>query len=680
MRVLTAAAWGVCACILLGCGGGGGSSAETGVPSNTATPSSLVPAAPALGAVVATDATAWYPLRPGAKWHYRGSSSQWITGQPPPPSYAHTYFTDDLSHVASGGSGVIETNSNAFDGGSSQSEVTHVSGSVVSASVNTTTLASRGQRAALGLTPANLPLRKSLAVGTGTQPMATPAASSSNAAALLRSPIQVGDQWTLRELRGASAEEDFDGDGRVDTYDEGFYARVVGAEQIDLQSLKGVSAVRVDYVQRIVVHFTATRSSSEVIETRMSTWYAQHIGVVKTQLDEPTASSDQRHIVVEVLDTWDGVTEGIGALPSQPGFAVVNGVTGDRLGAPLDVLGLDDHALVLTPLNGAQLVDGISLSVVDGRGRVQETHHYPGAVFLEPRLVRAGTGAMVVGRAWSGDAGWIAMTLDARGANASAPFYLSRGLSSGQDTFQVASDGSRIWVLWKEAGATPTDNTLERMHLAAYDAAGNTVVATRTLDDMPDIRDLSLAASDGKGLAGWTVLIDGARTIRYVRLDGATSGPVQTGPATIERPVAWVAGAIRGFYRPRDALNLVLDEAGSVPMDANGDVVLQRWHPNEGVPEIQWGVNAVSGETAGSLVALQAAYLSYWPEEPFSTYTVVISSYQRVQGAWQPSLIGRAAWADMGNPQYVVPLGNQVLVVGYDYQGRMLAGTVWRRQ
>jgi hypothetical protein len=236
---------GLFALTLGACGGGGGDSSAPAPQT-----SGLVPAAPALGATLVSDATALRPLIPNGVWTYQGTESG--AGAP------SVTYTNTVTHQAAAGGAVSESGTNQANLGSYTQSVSHRSGEVH--------------------------ISSTLDLGNG---------QSETADQLeLRSPVRVNDQVTILDAGGLDLGSDLDGDGRNELLDIASYSRVIGQETIDLVNNPGISAVRVTTF--VVARVRATRGQSGTDTSTVDTWYAQGIGIVRINTDLPTTTGARR--------------------------------------------------------------------------------------------------------------------------------------------------------------------------------------------------------------------------------------------------------------------------------------------------------------------------------------------------------------------------------------------------
>ncbi len=458
---------GFCAA-LAGCGGGGGGGGEGGGPGPGPVTSGLVPAAPAVGSVLAADATAWRPLRPGAEWIYAGTQTD---GAAPARAYIAR------TRHAAAATGVTET-VDAADG---------------------------EPPAVLGITAEAGQVRVSDPGFDGLLP-----AGQAFVWVELASPVRANEQRTLLDLGDIDLATDLDRDGRNDRSDVAAWITVIGFEELRIPAqATPLRTLRVDTTA--AVRLRLTRDGVQPVQRlEISTWYAEGIGVVRVRERDVVTGSVRDH----ALQFWNGVTRGLGLFGPEP--VTVNGLDPffrGRLGAVRAALPVDGGAaaLALTDAQDFDRRDQAQLVRLDPWGRLQSrvvlpiSRGTPESEFNRPRLLADGTGALVL-------TGLGAAPPDASFFNSYARVIRvdGRGNPVGPDTGAVwefanvrggietvVSDGSRIWFVFRREGSS-VDLTDLVVHVRAPDGRELAPPATVLLD--APIQRLSAAASPGQGL------------------------------------------------------------------------------------------------------------------------------------------------------------------------------------
>lgn len=443
--------------VLAACGGGGG-----GGSGDIGSGDSLVPPAPPVGAVLYADASVLRPLRDRAEWKYRG---QHVPG----PGLGTTYYTSRVTHAASAG-GVTETSAGIFLEGTDSIAVSIVGGSV------------------------NVQLTDPLGIGAG-QTVVFPE---------LRSPVRVDDQYTQLELRNVSA-GDLDGDARDDFVDIAVYSRVIGMEDVTLPELgRTVSALRVDMTQiaRVTGSFDNVPS---IISAVQSTWYLPGVGVVRRKLTDTSATGAGTITYDEQLYSWDGVTEGLGAVgPSRLRVPVGSPVgAGLFLPSPLSATVIGDKALIATRTLRSADQTSLTIGVLDQRGNPVAVREYPGwlvsPIHEKPRLHAINDNlALLTHPIVSPSTGLYDLRLqriDSSGAPLSSDVTLPVGAAGD---VVPAWDGQVLWLTWRSG---------QSIYLRPHSTDGTPLAAARTVDTVSTGAVLTLplmAASNGRVLLTWT--------------------------------------------------------------------------------------------------------------------------------------------------------------------------------
>jgi hypothetical protein len=221
----------------------------------------LVPAAPPIGVTLYSDATVLRPMVPGAIWQYEGVDSD------------GTGYSSTVSQAAQS-VGVMESSSNAFNGGARGLHLAAVDGNVVQLD---------GLDASGGFVDYDDPVE-------------------------LRSPVRVNDQFVIFELHDEASLSDSDGDGVGESFDMAMYRRVIGLETVRLAGLADQQAVRVDTVLAARAVLSRTALVQPVFTETTSTWYAPSRGIVRQTRTfvGPTGGS---LVTSENLTGWSGLPD-----------------------------------------------------------------------------------------------------------------------------------------------------------------------------------------------------------------------------------------------------------------------------------------------------------------------------------------------------------------------------------
>lgn len=453
--------------VLGACGGGGGGGVDT--PSGgDGVMTSLVPAPPTLGAVLVDDAAQLRPMRSGATWRYQGVA----TGN---ATYASKI------QVSGSGPAFTEDRQFVFNGGTDTATVTVANGTVTT--------------------------REMIDVdGSGT--------GQDISYVELRSPVREGDQIVVFDRRDVQTAGDIDGDRVNDRADVAAYSRVIGWESVELPALgRAVRAVRVDTAMAVRFTRSSDRQVLPALTAVQSIWYLPQVGIVRLRTTQPDTSTPGVVDSDESLVSWDGVTDGLGALSPVPGRLHVDGQpTGEWLGRPLAAVGLGDRALVVNAVYSSHdASQGATISIVSSRGQVQSIRTIDGFVTRSAlKLVRLGTGAALI---WGernaldprDTSTYIRMLrFDGQGLIRDAmPGVL---LTIGIDGAEVAAayDGSRLWLMWAVFDAAEPTNKV-KLVARAFGDDGVPLMAPVVVASTPHggQGSLALAARDGSVVATW---------------------------------------------------------------------------------------------------------------------------------------------------------------------------------
>jgi hypothetical protein len=636
------------AAALSACGGGGGGTGSAGVVQTAPTgpvTSGLVPDAPAAGPSLYADAAPLRVLRDGAVWTYHGVKLPNGDG-----AYANQriVYTNVVKH-ATAGVGVSESGNNAFNTGAESSGVRFEGGAYKSST--------------------------GLATSEKTAPLAIDMIE-------LRSPVRLNDQYVSFDKHIADSGADYDGDKVNDAIDVAIYSRVIGEETLDLPNRRQVKTVRVDMTFRARVTSSANHSYSPVYESVRSTWYAPGIGIVKARLEEPnTAAGAPNSVVTEVLENWDGLTEGLGH----------TGLAGTSLPFPIDAVGFDTHAVVATSILNQPDYAGIALTQLDARGKVVAMRNYtladlfPGVQnFREPRLLRVGDELRVLAVT---DSSVSMAAFDSTGQRILRPSVTlvsdPRLILVADDlTYRMVADGAGIWISWGRLTQDAYSQGRALM-LQHFDANAQPVVAPRVLSNASwgTLSDFNMAIDGARLAVSWRE--QGGSTARHLALIDTGSGALLTDKSldslqacTHVNTLALAPGLAMTCWGNAQALR-------AARLDANGDPVLSAGTTlATDTIKAPWLMplndDTVFGGNTGKLAASTRQTDKYWPEDDYATALTSVFQTRGSDGplaASEPVLLARIA--PPMNVQRIIKLGNRLLLVGRDDFYNLQTTTVW---
>jgi hypothetical protein len=575
--------------LIASCGGGGG---EAG-PQTT---SGLLPAAPAPGAQLFADSSVLRPMRAGASWMYRGVDG----GLSVPRVYYNT-----VSHEAVAGSaGVVESHTNLFKSGG---------GSV-------------------GLVPGGSGVRliEGFSLGGG-----APQVLDSFE---LRSPLRLNEQYTVLDVRITDSGIDVDGDGKPEIVDIAAYRQVMGMETLTLPYLASFQAVRVDFITVARVTLSSNNFVGPVVRIVQRTWYAEGIGVVRRDQEEPdsTVTPNGTRVISEELVYADLLGSGIGITPVKPANVrpnnppaqageVVHTVAGSGLA-------LDDRVVVIGSLN----VPGVGLRALDLRGNVIANRQLVGAGTDywrgQHRFVASGSNVLLVVEPQdSEDEPYRLVRFDAdlNGTDliGAALDLGPSDLSNGLERWVVAVAGGQdvVWVLW----ARHFDSTGQfELLLRGFDLSGMPVTPEHQLDSGGPFADWKMSANGNTMVASWRHLGVGARYAVVIgeqtapRIGTLTSTPQLAAAGDLPlMPVA--TGGLpaliwSGSIEPPQAIEknlhgVRIDATGTVLRSNGGaldsEVITAAW-PGTGVIDTNTPMFSAGG-SQGRLVAFTQGSINY---------------------------------------------------------------------
>ena len=638
-----------------GCGGGGGGS---GTPagaggSGASTPgqpggtSGLVPVAPALGATLYAEAAPLRVLRAGAVWTYHGIDK-------PAGESASEFkaYTNTVTH-ATVGNGIVEQGTQPFNSDPESNPIRYEGGSYISTN----------QIAFSAKTPAQ-------AIDV----------------IELRSPVKVNDQYVSVDKHIADGGADLDGDNVNDALDVAIYSTVIGEEAVDLPNRRQVKAVRVDMHLRARATLSKTGTTSPVYDAVQSTWYAPGVGVVKTRVDEPNRMAGlPNHVVTEILENWDGVTEGLGhtatvAADSSPASAPLQYFMG--------AVGFDTHAVAVGDIPDQPQAAGFAVAQIDARGNVVAKRRYASAELLPSmqymtalQVLRVGNEVRVFGLV-NGRELWM-VALDSTGQNIVRPAvrlvsdlqaaYIGSGIP-----YSVVSDDAGIWVGW--SSAVDTHRSLLAQH---FDANGQAPGAVNTVEEqtMGEILRFSMALDGNRLTFTWISTMDGSPW-HVATLDTATGTHLSDQTLGLTLADCRVVQAVA--LRPGLAIACsALSGIGAAPLDANGTPVLSSGASlKTNMSQMPWlgrtaGYIGLFDGSGGRLIANIGQLDKFWPEDgtESSFVTVFETSGSAALVDSEPVLLARIA--PFVNVQASVKLGNRLLLIGSDSAGYINTTVVW---
>lgn len=471
-----------------GGGGGGGDSSGGGGGSAGPSPSAstgLVPSAPAAGATLYADAAALRPLIDGARWQYRGVEKA-------ADGSTTIRYTASVSRKSLGGSWE-ETDSQGFLGDDEITTIALSSGSIVAQ------------------------VKDPLGVGS----------SEVVAITELRSPVRVNDQYTQYERSDLSTGTDVDGDGKVDLADVAIYTRVIGSEDVELPELaRTVTAVKVETTALIRVKRSSTGAALPVSNLVQTQWYVAGVGVVRRSLSAASTTGGVGPLAYdELLFSWDGVTQGLGAL-GPTAASVPNSPTFLLLPDTLAATTLGDRALVLAGSLQANNPGALTFGVFDKRGVLQSTVQVPGLgdslySFGSPSLfgVDANT-ALLVMPVGTSPGTLKVQRVDAGGALLGSSSTIT--LATLNAFVPTAWDGQALWVAWLNSASQVSDSG--KLMLQPFGLDGQPLAAAQVLDAPAvggQIYSVGLSAAAGRVLVTWAKSESDRATYRYALVAGS---------------------------------------------------------------------------------------------------------------------------------------------------------------
>lgn len=630
------------AAALVACGGGGdssgggteGSGGNGGPAPSSGTSTGLVPAAPTVGATLYSDATSLRPLIAGAKWTYRGTTS----------GTSATYA--DVVTQTQASNGVLEVGSNPDNAGTLSQSVYNSGGAI------------------------HIPSTLSL---DGTHAVQVDVVD-------LRSPVRVNDQYTLYEGTLDSG-QDLDGDGKTESVDVAIYTKVVGLDTLDLTNQPHVTAVRVTTTTLLRAKSSKTGEYSDVVRGTQDNWYAPGLGVVKHVTDAP-AGGGARVVTTETLETFDGVTTGLGNLDT----VMATAPNGTQLKNLAGAVSFDTKALLLT-YTGVAALEGYTLSSVDARGKVTASHSYPADASFS--LFRVGNEARVLSTGFDGmklyayDADGMATGAQPVTIRATPPNIAS---VAGGSQIVGAASGDTLWLVWAEFPVSPsTDYTLVA---TPFSKAGQQLAAPTVLSSNATslaFANLRASGSPDRVFISWDDGTSNAK--RYATVEGSalTATVHQTSIGPYSQYPGFPAATSQG-----SALFWIDSPPQAVPtfnglaFDATG--ALLRANPTLPVQQETLGLSWVYNPTTLTVSSNAAvvdtfvqSYATLYADEANPWRISVVTEFTPGTGSLSTS--GNARYLARGAfpvPTDMVSLNDRVLLL-YGY-GLVTVTPVWRHQ
>jgi hypothetical protein len=643
---------------LYGCGGGsGGGSGGDGGPAS----SGLMPEAPSVGAVLVADAASLRPLRSGSVLTYRGVRS---TAVP------QTVYTNTITQITDG-AGIREDASDRYGDGPDRGTPVVIDAGAIK------------QRDVIELVEGG--------------------ASEAFELVELRSPVRVNDRYVALDKHLDNAGIDLDGDRINDAVDVAMWAQVVREETLDLSNRLGVKTVRVDTTVKLRAQYSTDKKYSDVVEVRVSNWYAAGLGIVKSRLDSPNSNVPTVREIVE--ETLVNVDSGDGGLGYTAPLAQVAPPNSNIAGLPIpvaeDAVSFDTHAVVLTPAPATASAFGFALTQLDNRGRVLAStayryDRYPNVVFggRNPRLLRVGGELRLF---FQSDAGLHMASADSTGQMLSneAPLLIAETTysSSESTSYFVAASGSTIWVAWMNYPSYVNGDyeSILRLQRFAADGAvvGAPIVAEGAVNPL-SVQALQLSGSADRVVLSWSKATSAlALDWRYLVADAASGAVLAThrlspmpasGACDAPGSPLWLNSSLVFVCGARTPAGLIPVAADLAPLRAvNGDVRVDALLPPSWVRQAGTFSSLLGGERltfADSRIAI------FWPEDVLESGFLRFAEMSATGAVLDTAGLRLLARVPGGiDPRKVLPMGNRLLVVGSDCfcgGGTLHTMVVWR--
>ncbi|MDY0744424.1 hypothetical protein SNE35_07895 [Paucibacter sp. R3-3] len=476
------------AAVVSACGGGGGGTSTDpgtgGGPGPGPTSTGLVPAAPAPGATLYANAADLRPLVDGARWQYRGVRMA-------TDGSVQTRYIASVTHKSVGGN-MQETESQVFLDSGDSTTIALSGGSVIAQ------------------------VKDPLGVGSSEVVSMTE----------LRSPVRVNDQYTVYERSDLPTNTDVDGDGKADVADVAIYSRVIGNEDVNLPELaRTVTAVKVEMTALVRIKKSSNGTSLPVSMLVQTQWYVAGVGVVRRSLSEVSTTGSTGALGYdELLFSWDGVTQGLGAL-GPTAAALPNSSSFILLPDSLAATTLGDRALVLTRSLQPTDPGAWTFGVFDNRGVLQSYNQVAslgdaGDTFGAPKLfsIDASTALLVMP---VGTGTLRLQRVDASGALQGSASTVS--VPTFNINQPVAWDGQALWVAWLRTGSQVADSN--KLMLQPFGLDGQPLASAQLLDAPSlggQISGIGMSAVSGRLLISWTHAEGSTTSYRYALVQGST--------------------------------------------------------------------------------------------------------------------------------------------------------------
>lgn len=660
--------WILVAAVVSACGGGGGGAGAPSDPGSSGA-TGLVPTAPAVGATLYADAASLRPLIEGARWQYRGVEKA-------ADGSISVRYTASVSQKSVGGS-LQETESQVFMDSDDTTAIALSGGSIVSQ------------------------IKDPLGVGS----------SEVVAMTELRSPVRVNDQYTLFERSDVPTGVDVDADGKADVADFAAYSRVIGNESVELPELaRTVTAVKVETTALVRVKKSSTGETLPVSRLVQAQWYVAGVGVVRRTLSALSTTGSAGPLEYdEILFSWDGVTQGLGALGTAPA-RVPESPNVLLLPDTLAATALGDGALLLAGSLQPSDPGALTFGVLDKRGILQSTKQVPGLGdarygFGLPSLfgIDAGTALLVM------PVGTTPGTLrlqrvDAGGNPRGSSSEVT--LTTNNAYLPVAWDGQALWIAWISTGIELSDQG--KLMLQPFGPDGQSLAAAQVLDTPTmggQIASVGLSAAAGRLLVSWAHSEFAGVSYHYALVRGSAGTPDVRTLGTVPRfsspqpavvpvlgsdiaalrwngPVfSYTSGGPLPDTLPR---GIVLDTSGNPLRSSSGSL------DDERLPDSWVGSDTpVLAQALGDRLVVSSFVYQLAVPQLFSPSDFVLTSFVRpgssplataaASATRLASVSGNSTNVDQfGQPAFLLLWDDRALVIGNN-NGRTMTNLFWLR-